>query len=274
VIPLLETYRASPIDTATWADWVDILVLTFLIYRLLLALRGTRGQQVGVGMMLVGGVYALSKLGGLSTLAWVFDSLAVYIALAVIILFQEDIRRALARAGGSFFRSSGPPSAAKTREQVIQAVFSLAHRKIGALIVFERNASLAPFTEGAHTLDADVSSELLQAVFHPSSLLHDGAVVVREMKILAAGVFVPISMSKDISRSYGTRHRAAIGLTETTDAVCIIVSEERGTVALSKGGRMIPVADSDELRALLHEKLEEVDATEVAVLPGAGVARA
>lgn len=272
--PLIETYRTSPIDTATWADWVDIFVLTFLIYRLLLALRGTRGQQVGVGLILVGGVYALSKLGGLTTLAWVFDGLAVYIALAVVILFQEDIRRGLARAGGSFFRSSGPPSAVKTREQVIQAVFGLAHRKIGALIAFERNASLAPFTEGAHALDADLSSELLQAVFHPSSQLHDGAVVVCGTKIMAAGVFVPISMSKDISRAYGTRHRAAIGLTESTDAVCIIVSEERGTVALAKGGKLIPVADSDDLRALLHEKLEEVDAIQVAVLSGQGSSRA
>ena len=160
------------------------------------------------------------------------------------------------------------------REQVIQAVFSLAHRKIGALIAFERNASLVPFTEGAQPLNADVSSELLQAVFHPSSQLHDGAVVIRASKMLAAGVFVPISMSKEIAKSYGTRHRAAMGLTEATDAVCIIVSEERGTVALAKGGRLIPVADSDDLRGLLHEKLEEVDATEVSVLPGGGAARA
>jgi diadenylate cyclase len=252
---------------------VDIAVLSFLIYKLLLALRGTRGQQVGGGLLLVGGIYALSKIGGLSTLAWLFDGLAVYVALAVVILFQEDIRRGLARAGGSIFRSSGPPSEVNTREQVIQAVFSLAHRKIGALIGFERNASLTPFIEGSHHLNADVSSELLQAIFHPSSQLHDGAVIVRGTKILAAGVFVPISMSKNISKAYGTRHRAAIGLTESTDAVCIIVSEERGTVALAKAGRLIPVADSDDLRALLHEKLEEVDTTELSVLAGSGVPR-
>ena len=199
---LIDTIKSTPIATATWVDWVDITVLSLLVYQLLLALRGTRGQQVGGGLILVGGVYAVSKLAGLSTLAWVFDGLLVYVALAVVILFQEDIRRGLARAGGSVFRSSGPPSEVNIREQVIQAVFSLAHRKIGALIAFERNASLVPFTEGAQPLNADVSSELLQAVFHPSSQLHDGAVVIRASKMLAAGVFVPISMSKEIAKSY------------------------------------------------------------------------
>lgn len=144
-------------------------------------------------------------------------------------------------------------------EEVIKACFALAHRKIGALIVIERSVSLERFTEGTHPLDAVVSTELLQSIFHPSSPLHDGAVVIMGERIVAAGVFLPISLSKELSRAWGTRHRAAIGLTEASDGLALVVSEERGTVALVKRGNVTPVADANDLRQQLVEKLDDTD---------------
>ncbi|MEO0601905.1 MAG: DNA integrity scanning protein DisA nucleotide-binding domain protein, partial [Myxococcota bacterium] len=132
-------------------------------------------------------------------------------------------------------------------------------RRIGALIVIERTMPLERFTEGAHSVDAVVSTELLQSVFHPSSPLHDGAIVVSGERIVAAGVFLPISLSKELSRAWGTRHRAAIGVSEESDALCLVVSEERGTVALVKRGTVTPVADANDLRQQLVEKLDETD---------------
>ena len=190
-------------------------------------------------------------------MGWVLDNLFVYVVLALLILFQEDIRRALANAGGQFFtRISVVRADAAILEEVIKAAFALSRRKIGALIVIEGNAAMDTFMEGANELDAVVSHELLQSVFHPASPIHDGAVVVRKNRVAAAGVSLPISLSKQISRTFGTRHRAAIGLTESTDALCIVVSEERGTVALVVGGEMVPVADMNDLRQNLTEQLE------------------
>ena len=177
-------------------DWVDIGLLTIVIYRVLILMRGTRAIQslLGLGLVLI--LYLVSEWLELSTLHWVLDQAVVYVALALLILFQEDIRRALARAGGTFFaRSSATRSDAHVLEEVNRAVFALAHRKIGALIVLERQGSLEAYGEGAQALDAVVSTELVQAIFHPSSPLHDGAVLISNDRILAAGVFLPISLS-------------------------------------------------------------------------------
>lgn len=251
---LLESFAGT-----TWVDWVDIALLSFVFYRVLLALQGTRAVQSLVGLGLVAVLYLVSDLLGLTSVHWVLDNLFVYVVIAVLILFQDDIRRALARAGGTLF--VGPIGVrradANVLEEVIKACFSLAHRKIGALIVLERGASLEPYTEGAHPLDAVVSTELLQSVFHPSSPLHDGAVVISHGRVVAASVFLPISLSKEIKRSWGTRHRAAIGLSEETDGLCLVVSEERGTVALVKHGEVTPVADANDLRQRIVEKFED-----------------
>jgi diadenylate cyclase len=178
----------------------------------------------------------------------------VYLVIAILILFQEDIRSALARAGGIFSRRSTAADA-NLMEDVIRATFELARKKIGALVAFERGVSLDGFVDGAHRIDSTVSTELLQSIFHPSSPLHDGAVVIAHNRLVAAGVFLPINLSRDVSRSFGTRHRAAIGLSEATDAVCLVVSEERGTVTIVEGGEVIPVADADDLREHLQERL-------------------
>lgn len=245
----------SAFATATWVDLVDVLVLAWLIYRGLLIIRGTRALLSLVGLLLAAVAYVLSGYFGLNAMHWVLDNLFVYAFLGLLILFQEDIRRALARAGGVFTRAN-TPSEAHRLESVVQAVFALAERKIGALVVIERSGSLDPYIEGSQRIDARISSELIQSVFHPTSPIHDGAIVIREDRIVAAGVFLPLSLSKDLSKHLGTRHRAAIGLSEATDAIVLVVSEERGTVTVVQGGQLTAIADTNDLRQALSMGME------------------
>jgi diadenylate cyclase len=250
----------GPLATATWVDWLDIALLAVVVYRVLVVMRGTRGAQSLLGLGIVGLLYLVSDVAGLTAVHWVLDKLVVYLVLFLLILFQDDLRRALARAGGFLFggstRIAARPSEATVMEEIVKAAFALAHKKVGALIVIGRDANLEAWTEGAYPLDAVVSNELLQAVFHPASPLHDGAVVVVRGRMVAAGVFLPISLSRDVGR-WGTRHRAAIGFSEETDGLCVVVSEERGTVALVSRGEITPIADTNDLRQRLVEKLEE-----------------
>ena len=253
---LWSWYNDTPFSTATWIDWLDILLLSWLIYRVLLVIRGTRAMQILLGVTLLATVWVVSDWVGLAALRWLLDNVFVYALLGVIILFQEDIRRALARAGGTFFGRNKTISDANLLEEVIQASFALSQRRIGGIIAIERGASLVPYTEGARWIEGQVSDELIQSIFHPSSPIHDGAIVVSGNRLLAAGVFFPISLSANVAKMYGTRHRAAIGLTEDVDAICLVISEERGTVSLVLAGQVIPVADANDLRQRLQEGLE------------------
>jgi diadenylate cyclase len=250
----------SPLATATWNDWLDIALLAVVVYRVLVVMRGTRAAQSLIGLGIVGLLYLVSDVAGLTAVHWVLDKLVVYLVLFLLILFQDDLRRALARAGGFLFggstRVAARPSEATVMEEIVKAAFALAHKKIGALVVIGRDANLDAWTEGAYPIDAVVTTELLQAIFHPASPLHDGAVVVVRGRVVAAGVFLPISLSRDVGR-WGTRHRAAIGFSEETDGLCVVVSEERGTVALVSRGEITPIADTNDLRQRLVEKLEE-----------------
>jgi diadenylate cyclase len=243
----------SPLSTMTWVDAVDILLLAWLLYRIFLLLRGTRALRSLIGVGLLVGVYFASGVFGLSAVNWLLDNLSLYLAIALLILFQDDVRNAFAQAGGTFFQRSGRRADAQVVEEVTRAVFLLARKRIGAIIALERLASLDPYVEGANALDARVSKELLLAIFHHNSPLHDGAVVIRADRVVAAGCFLPLTLSKDISRAFGTRHRAAIGLTEGTDALCLVVSEERGTVSLIRDGQVIPIADENDLRGRIQE---------------------
>lgn len=252
---LIDQLELSPLAIAGPVDWIDIGILAWLAYRGLVFLRGTRAMQSLAGLAGLALVYLFADDVGLYTLHWVLDALFVWLVLAIVILFQEDIRRALARAGGTLFTRTQRAADAPVIEEVIRACFLLGKRKIGALIAIERTAALAPYAEGAQRLDAAASTELLQAIFHPSSPLHDGAVIIAGSRVAAAGVFLPLSLSKEVSRAFGTRHRAAIGLSEETDAICLVVSEERGTVSLVQGGRVVPVADANDLRQRLREGL-------------------
>ncbi len=234
-----------------WTDALDIALLWYVVYRALLLLRGTRAFQSLLGLLLALVLYVVSGRLELYAIHWMLEKFFVYIVLAVIILFQADIRRGLAGAGGRLFPSLSRAPAQNALEEIVRASFTMASRRIGALIAIEREAGLADYAETGTRLDARVNGELLLAVFHPTSPMHDGAVVVQNDRVAAAKVFLPLSSSKDVSRFYGTRHRAAIGLTEETDALVVIVSEERGTVALVSGGEVQPVADQNEMRERL-----------------------
>ena len=241
-------------ESLRWNDVLDIAIMSYLLYRAMLILKGTRALQSLVGLLAVLGLYVFAGHFELISVSWLLQKFLVYIVLAVIILFQKDIRRGLARAGGRLFVGSRADSGnASMREELIKACFALASRRVGALVAIERSADLDEYVERSTAIDAVVSHELLSAIFHPTSPLHDGAVVVQKNRIAAAQVFFPLSLSKEISRFFGTRHRAAIGLTEDTDAVAIIVSEERGTVSIVVQGRIIPTANAKELREQIQE---------------------
>jgi diadenylate cyclase len=235
------------------ADVIDIVLLWFILYRALVLVRGTRAFQSLVGLLVALAVYVASGRLELYAIHWMLEKFFVYIVLAVLILFQQDIKRGLAGAGGRLFPSLVPKHEQTAFEEIIRASFLMASRRIGALIAIEREASLDEYADSGNRMGARVSGELLLAIFHPTSPLHDGAVVIRKGQILAAKVFLPLSLSRDLSRFFGTRHRAAVGLAEETDAVVVIVSEERGTVAVVVGGEVRPVATQDELRERLLE---------------------
>ncbi len=246
------------IELGTWftrlrgTDFLDIAVLWFLVYRVLLLMRGTRGFQSLVGLAVVGVVYFVSGWVQLYAIHWLLEKLFAVIVLAVVILFQGDIRRGLASTGGRLFPTFSTRPDQTAMEELVRASFQMASRRIGALIAVEREASLSDYADSGNRMDARVTSDLLLAIFHPTSPMHDGAAVVRHDRLLAAKVFLPLSLSRDVSRFYGTRHRAAIGLTEETDAAVIIVSEERGAVSLVIAGEVLPVADANELRERLN----------------------
>ena len=251
-----EFWSESVFSTMTVWDALDILLIWIITYRIYLILRGTAALQSLVGLLGLGVLYILSRSLDLYALGWLLDKFFVYIVLAVLILFQNDIRRGLARAGGRLF-TGGFRNVQDTsfHEEVVQAAFALASRRIGALMVIERTAALDELVESGHALSAEVSEELLMAVFHPTSPLHDGAVVVQEGRLSAAKCMLPLSLTKDIARYFGTRHRAALGLSEETDALVIVVSEERGAVSLVMAGALTPVADANALRQHLQEIL-------------------
>ncbi len=237
-------------------DVLDILILWFVLYQALILLRGTRALRtlLGLGASLL--LYVLAGELELYALHWMLEKFLEFFPLAVIILFQADIRRGLAGAGGRLFPAFAKAADQGASEEIIRASFLLASRRIGALIAVEREAALQDYADSGSRLGARVSSELLLAIFHPTSPLHDGAVVVQRGQVLAAKVFLPLSLSKDVSRFVGTRHRAAIGLTEETDAVVVIVSEERGTVAVAVAGEVRTANDPNELRQRLLEAFD------------------
>lgn len=237
-----------------WHDVLDILLVSLILYRVLLLLRGTKAAKMLVGLLLLLFASVLSRYLRLYTLDWLLQSFWAYIVIAVIVIFQPEIRRALARMGeASFLPAFTSAEELKSLEEIVRASVSLANRKIGALIVIQRETKLKDFVELGTPLDARVSKELLMSIFHPTSPIHDGAVVIRGNRIIAAGCFLPIAPSTRISKALGTRHRAALGLTEETDAVVVVVSEETGQISMSINGRLETHLDMGTLRDMLTD---------------------
>ncbi len=234
-------------------DIADILILTLIIYYVLALIKGTRAFQVAWGLLILIPMFMLANYLELYTLSWILDRFSVYLVLAIIILFQDDIRRALARVGNPLFPSMNRGMETQVVEELIRAVFALASTSTGALIVLEREGSLDDYIEVGVKIDALLTSEVLQAIFQTSSPIHDGAVIVRRDRIVAAGCFLPLTTNPEVSKALGTRHRAAIGLTDEADSVVLVVSEEEGRVSLVSGGKIRVVPDAKELRAALKK---------------------
>jgi len=233
----------------TWRDAVDIVVVAIVIYNLILLIRGTRAVQMILGLVAILVVYWLSILVRLPTLRGVLKEILFYLPLAIIVLFAGEIRKALQQFGRNpliALFSGGEADTFVT--EVVLAATSLAAKRIGALIVLARRDGLKTFIENGVRLDAAVSYELLVNIFVPGTPLHDGAVVIANRRIASASSFLPLTQRTNLPKDYGTRHRAAIGLSEETDALVIVVSEERGTIAVARDGRLQDGLDGRALR--------------------------
>ena len=244
----------------TMRNAIDIALVFIIVYVLLKLLRGTRGMPMAVGMVTLGLLYWLAVAQDLATLEFVLRGALLYVGVAVIVLFQSEIRQALIYFGNQLrfpsFRRQRGQLGETIFDEVVLAATTLASEKIGALIVLERNVGLRNLIDAGVQLDAKLTYDLLVTIFNPSTPLHDGAVIIQRERIAAASVFLPLTKNPSISRELGTRHRAAIGITEDSDAVSIVVSEETGLISFIEGGRMNRNLDTNQLRSLLLNSMD------------------
>ncbi|HVS61966.1 MAG TPA: diadenylate cyclase CdaA [Thermoanaerobaculia bacterium] len=235
-------------------DVIDILAVALIVYNLLLLIRGTRAVQVLIGILMLVGVAFLARTFELETLEAVLNAFFIILPFAVIILFQNEIRRALTAFGKNPLNRLAAERQSGVQE-IVHAATSLAAKKIGALIVVERQQGLREYIENGIVLDAALSFDLLLTIFNPSTPLHDGAVIVQDNRIAAASCFLPLSSNPGLSVRSGTRHRAALGITEETDALAVVVSEERGAISVAIAGQLNERLDGEGLRELLERHL-------------------
>jgi uncharacterized protein (TIGR00159 family) len=236
-------------------DTFDILLVAFGIYWLLLLIRGTRAVQILVGLMVLLAASVASQVFQLVTLQLILANFAGSAVVIIVVLFQADIRRALARVGRGFFPSVTREQESQILEDVVRAAQTLSQKRVGGLMVLERETGLADQIEAATAVDAEVSKELLVSLFMPASPLHDGAVVIQQGRIGVAGAILPLTMRTDLPEGLGTRHRAALGITEETDAVVVVVSEETAAISVVAGGEMMRNLDAPRVRVALNRIL-------------------
>jgi diadenylate cyclase len=249
-----------PLDVLVAA--LDILVVSYIVYRGLLLLQGTRGGSVIKGLLVV--LFLLWISSGLPTLNWILRQLVLPGVIALVVIFQPELRTALERLGrtGLLGFSVGrvePGAAQRVINEIVDAAEAMSNRRIGALIVLQRESGLMDITRTGKTLNARVSVDALVTIFFPNTPLHDGAVVIRDDVIVAAGCVLPHSEQPGLSVATGMRHRAALGLSERTDAVCVVVSEETGAVSMAFEGNLAPDLERTELAERLNRLFEQPD---------------
>ncbi|KOO40395.1 diadenylate cyclase CdaA [Priestia koreensis] len=234
---------------------VDILLVWFVIYKLIMVIRGTKAVQLLKGIVVIVVVRFLSSFLGLQTLGWLMDKALTWGFLAVIIIFQPELRRALEQLGRGrlFSRGNGSEEDESTRtvEAIVKATDYMAKRRIGALISIERETGMEDYIETGIPMNANITSELLINIFIPNTPLHDGAVILQRNQVAAAACYLPLSESPFISKELGTRHRAAVGISEVTDSITVVVSEETGNISVTKNGDLHRELSVDKLRDLL-----------------------
>ena len=236
---------------------LDVLLVAALVYQIYLLVKGTRAAPMLLGLVVLGGVAYLAHLGQLPMVDWLVNHILPYLGIALVVLFQTEIRRALARLGRKLTTAGrSQPQSKESYEDVVLAADLFAQNRTGALMVIERESGLRTFAESGVPLDARLSYDLLATVFGAAAPLHDGAVIVRGNRVVAAACFLPLSMNPVLSRQLGTRHRAGIGISEESDAVAVIVSEETGSISLAVGGKIERDLTVADLRRRLSELLQ------------------
>ncbi len=249
------------IEFLSWRDAVDVAALTFIVYYLLKVIRGTRAVQILVGMLVLTAIWYAAQLLDLRAMAFTLQGFLIILPLAIIVLFQQPIRRALASFGRNpLFSLAEPEDVESSFQEIVLAASTLAQRRIGALIVIERGEGLRDYAENGILIDSMISFDLLLTIFSPKTPLHDGATIIQGDRIAAAACFLPLSTNPELSNRFGTRHRAAIGITEETDALAIVVSEERGVISVVIEGEMIEDLDARSLRNTLYHYMVSDDA--------------
>ena len=255
---VLDLWQPVSLD---WLDFLDIAIVAVLIYEFFKLIRRTRAVQMVVGSIFVVGLYYASELAPLPTVNWLISNLLGYVVFAAIVLFQADIRRALSNLGRApFIRFlTRPATTEATIEEVVTSSTMLSGQRIGAIIVIEREIGLRNYIESGIPIDSTVSYDLLVSIFQPGSPLHDGAVILQENRTAAAACFLPLTVNPVLGTQFGSRHRAAIGLTEESDAVALVVSEETGELSLALDGQIERNLDSDQLRLRLEALLLQTE---------------
>ena len=250
-------HDAFTIPHLTWIAALDIFIVAFLTYQILVFIKGTRAVQMAVGLAFVIAFFYFSRWVHFEAVTWILTNILPYFVFAIIVIFQHEIRRALARFGQApLLAGFSSINRNEFYDEIILAVTTLASQQTGALIVVERDIGLKTYIESGIALDAALSYDLLVTIFNPSVPLHDGAVIVQNGRIAAAACFLPLTVKPRLSKELGTRHRAAIGVTEETDAVAIIVSEESGAISFAHDGEMERYLDPETLRHRVRDVLE------------------
>jgi diadenylate cyclase len=250
---LTELLQRPPV---TFWDLIDILLVSIVVYELLKLIRGTHAVQMATGIALLVALFYISRGAQLETLNWLIRNVVGYVVFAAIVLMQADIRRALVHIGRAplfrvFRHLDRPMSDDDTVQELVVAATTLAARRTGALIVIERSIGLRNYIESGIPLDAQLTYDLLVSIFQPTSPLHDGAVILQGERVAAAACFLPLTVSARFGRELGSRHRAAIGVTEENDAIAIVVSEETGVISLAMNGQIDRHVEPDQLRQRL-----------------------
>jgi diadenylate cyclase len=241
----------------TWRDALDIVIVAIIIYYILTLIRGTRAMQISVGLILLASTFFIARAMDLPALEAISKQILFYLPFAVIVLFQSEIRRGLARIVSNPLLAFFVHPPALEFEPIVRAAEILSSKRIGALMAIERTQSLRMFTDTAKPVDAIVSAELLVSIFTPGGPLHDGAVIIHGGRLIAAGALLPLTTTADLNLPHGTRHRAAIGLSEDSDALVIVISEENGSIAVAWEGKLHENLDRASLLPLMRAHLGE-----------------